>query len=278
LRRQIHGLFATELRSPDGSTALVSDHGAHLLSWVPAGRSEVLFLSPRSSYGKERAIRGGVPVIFPQFAERGPGQRHGFARTREWRFDSSFTDADSAVARFVLTPAAREDRGWSFPYELGYEVRLSASALKMSLAVRNTSSLDWTFTAALHTYLQVDSMAQLRIDGLQGCAYLDQIEPDSQEKRQDGTLSIDDEIDRIYASVNRAVTVQDGDRHIVVEQQGFMDCVVWNPGKEKAGKLADLDEGDASRFVCVESAVAVNPVSLLSGHEWRGHQLLQLRG
>jgi glucose-6-phosphate 1-epimerase len=36
-------------------------------------------MSKKAQYGQGKAIRGGVPVIFPQF---GPGkiQNHGFAR------------------------------------------------------------------------------------------------------------------------------------------------------------------------------------------------------
>jgi glucose-6-phosphate 1-epimerase len=56
----------------NGATALVALHGAHVLSWIPADGRERLFLSERAKCGGGAAVRGGVPVIFPQFAERGP--------------------------------------------------------------------------------------------------------------------------------------------------------------------------------------------------------------
>ena len=63
-------------------------HGAHVTSWKPArDHDERLFLSERSEFRAGTAIRGGIPVIFPQFAAEGPLPRHGFARTSEWTLD-----------------------------------------------------------------------------------------------------------------------------------------------------------------------------------------------
>ena len=79
---RFEGLDAVELRAPDGARATVLLHGGHVVSWVPAGADEQLYLSPKSSFAPGSAIRGGVPVIFPQFNTRGPLQRHGFARNK----------------------------------------------------------------------------------------------------------------------------------------------------------------------------------------------------
>src|SRR4051794_40977818 len=59
--------------------------GAHVAHWTPRGQRPVLFVSSRSDFVAGKAIRGGVPVVFPWF---GPGRdevlagpSHGFART-----------------------------------------------------------------------------------------------------------------------------------------------------------------------------------------------------
>ena len=62
-----------------GDSALVALQGAHVLSWVSGGR-ERLFLSPANHWDGRTAIRGGIPVCFPQFNARGGLPRHGFAR------------------------------------------------------------------------------------------------------------------------------------------------------------------------------------------------------
>src|SRR6516165_4096387 len=66
-------------------------HGAHITSWKPAGKEEVLFLSTRSHWEDGRPIRGGIPVCFPWFAHKGddPGAPdHGFVRTKAWQLQS----------------------------------------------------------------------------------------------------------------------------------------------------------------------------------------------
>ena len=60
-------LPCARLSNAEGATALVALHGAHVLSWIPADGRERLFLGERAIYAEGAAIRGGVPVIFPQF-------------------------------------------------------------------------------------------------------------------------------------------------------------------------------------------------------------------
>src|ERR1700680_3830176 len=63
-------------------------HGAHVTSWKPRGAEEVLFVSSKSAWKDGRAIRGGVPVCFPWFADRSgdpASPAHGFVRSRTWQ-------------------------------------------------------------------------------------------------------------------------------------------------------------------------------------------------
>ena len=100
------------LRADDGATAEVHRHGAHVTSWRPMGEADDrLYLSARSEFSGAAAIRGGVPVIFPQFAAEGPLPKHGFARTTTWTLRDNRHDADgSAVHRAqddAIKPAHR---------------------------------------------------------------------------------------------------------------------------------------------------------------------------
>ena len=64
------------IQGEDGGSARISPYGAQALSWITADGAEQLFLSPRSVYRTGTAIRGGVPVIFPQFAGLGNLPKH----------------------------------------------------------------------------------------------------------------------------------------------------------------------------------------------------------
>jgi hypothetical protein len=64
--------------------------GAHLTAWQPPGERPVLFTSPNSEFAPGRAIRGGIPIIFPWFGtnRHAPAApQHGFARTASWHLD-----------------------------------------------------------------------------------------------------------------------------------------------------------------------------------------------
>ncbi len=48
-------------------------HGATLTGWSVGGE-QLIFVSPRAVFQPPKAIRGGVPVCFPQFGNLGPLQ------------------------------------------------------------------------------------------------------------------------------------------------------------------------------------------------------------
>ena len=253
----------------EGATTLVALHGAHVLSWIPADGRERLFLSERSRFDGATAIRGGVPVIFPQFGERGAFQRHGFARTLPWRFIG--VEDDRAV--FELRDGERT-AAWLHAFVARLRVALAATRLAITLEVENTGAHAFDFTAALHTYLRVDDVAQAAVQGLQGCDYEDSAAGGMLRRENDYEVAFDGEVDRIYNDVVAPLTLIDGERQLAIEQEGFPDAVVWNPGEPLASRIGDLAPGDWRRFVCVEAAAASKPETLEPGESWSGTQLL----
>jgi glucose-6-phosphate 1-epimerase len=280
MRENFNGIPATELRSADGAVALIADHGAHLLSWTPAGGEPVLYLSDKSQYGGASAIRGGVPIIFPQFGERGSGKRHGFARVQEWTCQFAGVEDGRAVARFRLARNALAGDAWQHGFQLEYQIAFSAQQLALSLEVTNTSNDAWEFCAALHTYLRVADISGLSgglsIIGLQGTRYLDQVAGGIFGEQAEPALQIAGEIDRIYAGVAGPLLLDDGARQIKVDKTGFQDVVVWNPGKVKAAALSDMAPLDYASFVCVEAGAILEPVVLEPGQRWSGVQTISV--
>ena len=261
------------LVSTDGARARLHLHGGHLLSWIPAGETEDrLYLSAISQAAPGVAIRGGVPVIFPQFASEGPLPKHGFARTARWSLVSVATG--SAMLRLVDSPETRAIWPQAFLAEL--RVTIAGKQLDMQLHIKNCGQQAFSFTAALHTYLRVADIAGAELLGLQGLNYRDSADGGAARQEQLAIVRIAGEVDRIYFQAASELELREGGRHLGIAQSGFTDTVVWNPGPTKAATLADLDQPDGyRRMLCVEAAVIGRPVPLEPGASWQGSQTLQ---
>ncbi|GGY05377.1 D-hexose-6-phosphate mutarotase [Massilia dura] len=248
-------LPAVTISAPDGAQATIALYGAHLASWKTADGRERLFMSDASPRDGSAAIRGGVPVIFPQFSTRGPGQRHGVARLSHWRLGDHGQDATTAWVEFLLThedvPASLA-QGWPHAFALALRFTLQPDALEMRYHVRNTGGQPFDFACALHTYFQVDEFTRTVLAGL----------PD------ESPLHFGPPLDNIYPAPAE-VTLQPGTGTLRLQQEGFTQFVVWNPGPEAAAKLADLHDDEWQRFVCIEPA-RVDQQPLAAGAEWTG--------
>lgn len=270
------GQPALQCRQADGASVTALLHGGQLLSWRTADGRERLYCSPRARYGAGTAVRGGVPVIFPQFERRGPDTslpRHGFARTRVWQ-PAETPESDEAVLALRLVDDASTRARWPERYALDLTVRLGPGTLQIELACVNAGERAFDFSAALHTYLALDEACDARLEGLQGARYLDATSgiPSVQT---DATLALRGEIDRIHwAAGQRELLLREAQREMRLEASGFPEVVVWNPGADKAAALDDLPAGAERRFVCVEAAAIDPPITLAPGARWVGAQRL----
>jgi glucose-6-phosphate 1-epimerase len=274
---EVLGQPALRIQSPDGAQATVLLHGGHIVSWVPAGGEEQLYLSPKAEAGDGMAVRGGVPIIFPQFELRGPDKslpRHGLARTRPWQVDSRTQGLDHAQVTLVLVDDESTRAIWPHRFRLELTVSVSGGRLDMELYASNTGQTSWPFAAALHTYLAVANLSQVRLQGLEGRLYRDSLTggeafEDQPEKRFFG------EIDRIYSRVPDLL-LREGPRRLGIESSGLPDAVLWNPGPDQCAKLKDMPPDGWQHMLCVEAARINEPFTLAPGEDWSGRQSLTL--
>jgi len=236
-----------------------------------------LYLSARSGFDGTAAIRGGVPVIFPQFAAEGPLPRHGFARTSLWSLGCVAREADgTAEAELVLRDSPDTRSIWDAAFKAVLAVTVVGRQLAITLRVENVGEKAFSFTAALHTYLRVRDVGDAEIHGLRGTLY--RVSGDRTLVADDADrLLLPDFIDRVYVGAPSSIELRERDRSLLVEAEGFPDAVVWNPGRERAAALDDLEPGDERRFVCIEAAAVQTPITLGAGRRWAGTQTLSAR-
>ena len=255
----------------DGSTLTVALHGAQVLSWTTADGVERLYLSPRAVFDGQAAIRGGVPICCPQFNRRGALPKHGFMRNLPWVPEAAGTPN---TLRLKLRASEATRKLWPHAFEARLEATLTAGRLRTALTLINIDHAPWTFAAALHTYLRVDDIAQVRLEGLQGANRWDSLR-DDRHVETSAALHFDAEFDRVYAAPAKPLRlVQPGGTLEIAQSASCSETVVWNPGALLGAKLADMPEDGYRHMLCVEAARIDEPVLLAPGADWQGWQQL----
>eukprot|EP00672_Neobodo_designis_P021396 CAMPEP_0174847440 /NCGR_PEP_ID=MMETSP1114-20130205/12917_1 /TAXON_ID=312471 /ORGANISM="Neobodo designis, Strain CCAP 1951/1" /LENGTH=302 /DNA_ID=CAMNT_0016081719 /DNA_START=52 /DNA_END=960 /DNA_ORIENTATION=+ len=262
-----------------GAKVNVHLQGAHVEGWVTATGAQPLYTSPATLYKEGKAVRGGIPVCWPQFSDLGPcPASHGYARVSMWdpiaAVDDAKRDAVSLTLRLGIVAGAPDFDTATAEYTV---TLVGASGLELSLRVSNSAnaSTPLEFTTALHTYFAVSDIASARVEGvLDECVYADNLEKRAM-KPAAVIRTFEGEVDRIYHGSNGApIRVVDGATGAVttVTATGLDDTVLWNPWIEKAKALADLPDDGYKHFVCVESAAVKNKVTVAPGASWTGTQ------
>jgi glucose-6-phosphate 1-epimerase len=247
-----------------------------------------LYLSPKSLFTHDKAIRGGVPICWPQFSDMGAfPQAHGFARIdNRWTLDEvASRQQDTLVLQLDVENMGR------LTYTLAI---LDGESVSFGLSFQNTTASALTFTTALHTYFTTTDVHRTTVTGcLDQCVYADNLQK-RMEMPAAEVRDIDKEIDRIYKATNgQAVNVHiptapdasaacgsgaAGGYTVVVTAEGLPDTVLWNPWIEKTKKMADLPEDAYVHFVCVESGSIHHKVTVEPGATWSGAQRVQIVG
>jgi glucose-6-phosphate 1-epimerase len=256
------------LQLANGDAVLVALHGAHVLSWTSGG-VERLYLSPEALFDGATAIRGGVPVCFPQFNMRGPLPKHGFARTSAW------TESGSGEGWLELqlhsSPATLAL--WPHAFTATLRIDLAPGALELGFTVQNTGEQPLDFALALHTYLRVQDLPGLDLRGLAGQPYWDDVA--QTDRLETDVVIFEGEVDRVYQAAAEPLTLVDGPVQLRIDQgPELAETVVWNPGPAKCAAIADMPFDGFKHMVCVEAAHVNTPITLAAGAEWTGWQRL----
>jgi glucose-6-phosphate 1-epimerase len=238
----------------------------------------MLFLSAASPLSPGEPIRGGIPVVFPQFASLGPLPMHGFVRTAAWEVVDVGRDPSGSVFALFRTRDSDATRAlWPHPFRASLRVTLD-EALSTAITIENTGEETFPFHCAMHTYLRVGDLRKVTVEGLEGATYQDRTRKGVERRERRSPLHIEGEVDRIYVARPGRLRIRDESRSrtLLLDRAGFNDVVVWNPGETKARDTIRLAEGEYLTMLAVEAAQIVPPVQLAPGSLWSGVQHLRL--
>ena len=262
------GLIRADITTPH-ATATVYLQGAHVAAWQPAGHKPVIFTSRKTELKPGKAIRGGVPIAFPWFANRHDGKTgpsHGFARIQDWTLAFAALAGEDLHLTFTLGPNELSRSLGFDQFRLAYQLTIGRT-LTMQLTVANDGGAPLVFEEALHTYYAVTDIHEIAISGLDGVSYLDKVD-NFNKKLQHGDITVTGATDRVYLDTTATCVLKDhaGKRHISVAKTGSTTTVVWNPWEEGAAKLADMDPTEWHEFVAIETVnAATDAITLAPG-------------
>ena len=263
--------------------AVVTTFGATVLSFTVNGR-EVLFVSKQAIFDGAKPIRGGIPLVFPQFgAGDGSLPSHGFARTSRW------TVAAESASKVVLTLSWQDElssKAWKNPFRLEYTIELSPEAggsLITSLRIINLGLVGeepFTFHCLQHTYLRVPDISKVSVLGLgKGSTFINQLAKGQVQPLESDALQVNQEVDWIFfgnaSAPQQEVTVNLGDgvaahvkrSYAVASKHVACDVVTWNPWIEKSKKMADFGDEEYKEMICIEPGNVSRKDTLLGGED-----------
>ncbi|PSS11341.1 Glucose-6-phosphate 1-epimerase [Actinidia chinensis var. chinensis] len=274
-----NGVEQVVLRSPRGASARVSLHGGQILSWKTDRGEELLFTSSKAIFKPPTAVRGGIPICFPQFGNRGSLEQHGFARNKIWVIDDNPpplhpNDSDGkSYIDLLLKPSQEDLKVWPHSFEFRLRVSLAADGhLTMISRIRNVNCKPFSFSFAYHTYFSVSDISEVRVEGLETLDYLDNLCHRERFTEQGDALTFESEVARVYLNSSDIVAVFDHEikRTFVIRKEGLPDVVVWNPWDKTSKAMADFGDEEYRQMLCVDGAVIEKPISLKPGEEWTG--------
>lgn len=260
----------------DSCSTQVHLFGATVYSWKCNGK-ENLFLSSTSKMDGSKAVRGGIPLVFPNFGPWKLGPQHGFARSMWWTVSSSPTKMENGdvVAVFQLAENEESRKLWDHKFLLQYTVTLSETKLTTQLSITNTNTVgSFDFTTLLHTYFKVDDITSCKITGFNGCQFADKVKnsgEDETESRE--SIMIDRNVDNIYKNTPSHSLVEGGNT-ITLEKTNLPDTVLWNPWIEKAAKMSDFDDDGYKHMVCIEAGYVAQRMALTPSNTFTCSQTL----
>jgi glucose-6-phosphate 1-epimerase len=281
LMQQLRGSGVIVLENAAGDTATISLFGAQVLSWHSARRGEQLYCSTLATTDQGQAIRGGIPVCFPQFSGFGDLPKHGIVRTEIWEIAQapiSGKTVTQASVRLKLRDNVRTRAHWHYRFDVQLDVQLAQDQLTVQLHVENTGTEAFAFSAALHTYLAQADVRNARVTHLAGQSYVDTTTtPHTAKVQKNEALTVPDEVDYIYYAAPKQLTLHDQHAaQLQLTMTGFNDTVIWNPGPQKCRALSDMPDDDWLKMLCIEAVQFEVPVTLAPGSIWQGAQQLQI--
>ena len=217
-------------------------------------------------------------------------------------FGKAYSDCETVVLEYENRADNVDFRS---AFRLIMTIQLTLDSLTMTLDVANLSEDDFSFTGCLHPYFRIRDINNVSIQGLSGLTYIDKVDgyKEKELSSSDPDMSIAGEvanflpasepvidpkcyfIDRVFKPPESAalclhlIDRNNGDVLEIKRSPSWTNWVIFNPWIEgkKGAKAPDFDDEGYKYMVCVEPAVAVEPILLRGLETWQAVLTLSVK-
>ncbi|EDO19627.1 hypothetical protein Kpol_1018p167 [Vanderwaltozyma polyspora DSM 70294] len=271
--------------NPNTSVTILK-YGATVYSWKSNGK-EKLWLSTSAKLDGTKAVRGGIPLVFPAFGKNTTDKylkdlpQHGFARTSVWKCNGLVRSHPPTV-QFELNESIADEKLiklWPYKFTIKYNVELGSDHLKTYVDIFNDGQEAFDFNWLFHTYYKINNINDVYVCDLKDDSTHDNI-TGKDATELNSKVIIGEEVDRRYLNVKtvKPVHIMDaksGTPLVTLIRSNLPDVVVWNPWIEKAKGMGDFDPKDGyQNMLCVEPGYIHGLATLKPCQKWSSYQYI----
>ena len=156
----------------DSLIRIVPERGGLITEWRSEGK-ELLYFDLERFLGKDKSVRGGIPILFPICGDLSEGyssggkmyflKQHGFARDLPWSISLL---KDKSGIRLKLIDTKDTLSSFPFAFTIYMDVVVIQKGLQILVEIYNNSEDVMPFSFGLHPYFQVSSLQKIKINNL----------------------------------------------------------------------------------------------------------------
>jgi glucose-6-phosphate 1-epimerase len=249
--------IVTAVMESDHASATIALSGATVISYVPQGFGETLFLSKTGIIEPGKAIRGGIPLCWPWFGmhpENSTLPPHGFFRVLEWGVLDASLDPSAPSITLSLHDSEKSKTWWPHGFSALCRITLK-DQLEIGISITNESAVAWDLSGAFHPYFRVSDLRNSLIHSFPCETSKDLMSTDTAEMKRawSGDIGFAGETNRVYSRTGPIRLEDPGESRIVTVCGYSLESVgIWTPWRMKCAVAPDLDENDYTKFLCIE--------------------------
>jgi glucose-6-phosphate 1-epimerase len=213
--------------------------------------------------------RGGVTILFPQFADRGELTKHGLVRGIKWEMVSHDLNGLSEHLSYELNINPNNFGDWPHAANLRLDVVAEVKSITFSLTIKNLGDGSFTWTGGLHPYIKIENLLNVKIEGLKGSKVGNKYKPD-QNHQLNHFLSFDGQPFESFFLSSSDLVIHEDHKTVHLSSTGFSEWMIWNPGQSGVKDFLDVPKNDWFKFICIEPVIAHHPQLIEGGRQFTG--------